>query len=362
MRKGLEGYGWYTYEVFSRMCRMFPENEYLFLFDRAFDKRFLFTEKVKAQVVPPPARHPVLFTTWFELSIPFVLNQFRPDVFISPDGFCSLRFRGKTLLVIHDLAYLYFPESIPSNQLSYYRKYMPLFIKRADMIVAISEATASDIERVGGPEAKAKTTVVYNGTREVFRPLSKDQINVARQKWTGGRPYFLFVGALQPRKNIVRLVKAYEQYRSSTSENFPLVLAGRMAWNSNELKLSIEASPYRSDIILPGHIEESEIHLLVGSAVAQVYVSLLEGFGLPVVEAFQAGVPVITSNISSMAEIGADASYLVSPYEVSEIAEAMKSLASDSGMRESLIQKGLNKAKDFKWDKAAAQIHSIISS
>lgn len=361
LRKGLEGYGWYTYEVFSRMCRMFPEHEYLFLFDRPFDKRFLFTEKVKAQIVPPPARHPVLFTTWFELSIPFVLNQFRPDVFISPDGFCSLRFRGKTLLIIHDLAYLHFPESIPANQLSYYRKYMPLFIKRADMIVSISEATAADIERVGGSEARAKTTVVYNGTRQVFQPLGTAEIAETRKKWTGGRPYFLFVGALQPRKNIVRLLKAYEQFRTSGKENIPLVLAGRMAWNSNELKHALESSPYRSDIILPGHIEERDIHLLVGSALAQVYVSLLEGFGLPVVEAFQAGVPVITSNISSMAEIGAGAACLVSPYEISEIAEAMKTIASDSGTRQTLIQKGLQKTMDFNWDKTATEIHSIIS-
>src|SRR5690606_10765799 len=125
----------------------------------------------------------------------------------------------------------------------------------------------------------------------------------------------------QPRKNIVRIIRAYEQFRSETRENIPLVLAGRMAWNSAELKQTIETSAYRSDIILPGHIEESDIHLLVGAALAQVYVSLLEGFGLPIVEAFQAGVPVITSNISSMAEIGADAAYLVSPYEVAEIAE-----------------------------------------
>jgi glycosyltransferase involved in cell wall biosynthesis len=361
LRKGLEGYGWYTYEVFSRMCRMFPEDEYLFLFDRPYEKKFIFSDNIKAQIIPPPARHPVLFTTWFELSLPFVLNKYRPDIFISPDGFCSIRYRGKTLLIIHDLAYLHFPESIPGNQLQYYRKYMPLFIRRADQIVAISEATAADIERVGGVEAQSKTTVVYNGTRQVFQPLNTTEIRDARQKWTGGRPYFLFVGALQPRKNIARLLKAYELFRSSSSENIPLVLAGRMAWNSSELKNAIDSSAYRSDIILPGHIEESEINLLVGSAMAQVYVSLLEGFGLPVVEAFQAGVPVITSNISSMAEIGADAAYLVSPLEIEEIADAMKSIASNPELRHSLILKGLEKAKAYNWDKTAAEIHSLIS-
>jgi glycosyltransferase involved in cell wall biosynthesis len=361
LRKGLEGYGWYTYEVFSRMCRMFPEDEYLFLFDRPYEKKFIFSDNIKAQIIPPPARHPVLFTTWFELSLPFVLNKYRPDIFISPDGFCSIRYRGKTLLIIHDLAYLHFPESIPGNQLQYYRKYMPLFIRRADQIVAISEATAADIERVGGVEAQSKTTVVYNGTRQVFQPLNTSEIRDARQKWTDGRPYFLFVGALQPRKNIARLLKAYELFRSSSSENIPLVLAGRMAWNSNELKNAIDSSVYRSDIILPGHIEESEINLLVGSAMAQVYVSLLEGFGLPVVEAFQAGVPVITSNISSMAEIGADAAYLVSPLEIEEIADAMKSVASNPELRHSLILKGLEKAKAYNWDKTAAEIHSLIS-
>ncbi len=238
---------------------------------------------------------------------------------------------------------------------------MPLFIKRADQIIAISQATKADIERVGGSQAAAKTQVIYNGTRQVFQRLDADQIKLTRLKWTGGRPYFLFVGALQPRKNIVRLVKAYENFRSETSENIPLILAGRMAWNSDELKQTIESSPFRSDIILPGHIEESQIHLLVGSALAQVYVSLLEGFGLPVVEAFQAGVPVITSNISSMAEIGADAAFMVSPYDISEIAKGMKTIASESGLRNALIEKGLEKAKDYNWDKTAAEIHSIIS-
>lgn len=340
---------------------MFPEDEYLFLFDRPYDKKFIFSDNIKAQIVPPPARHPVLFTTWFELSLPFVLNKYRPDIFISPDGFCSIRYRGKTLLIIHDLAYLHFPESIPTNQLTYYRKYMPLFIRRADQIISISEATAVDIERVGGVEVRSKTTVVYNGTRQIFQPLNTQQIRDSRQKWTDGRPYFLFVGALQPRKNIARLLKAYEQFRSSSSENIPLILAGRMAWNSTELKHAIDSSAYHSDIILPGHIEEAEINLLVGSALAQVYVSLLEGFGLPIVEAFQAGVPVITSNISSMAEIGADGAYLVSPYEIGEIAEAMKSIASNPDLRHSLILKGLEKAKDYNWDKTAAEIHSLIS-
>ncbi len=356
----MEGLGWYTFEIYTRMARQHPEDEFVFIFDRPYHSDFTQLPNVKAKVIPPPARHPYLLKIWYEYSLPFILNSIKPDVFISPDNFCSIRYQGKTILVVHDLVYRHFPEFIPKNFRRYYEENMPRFIQRADHIVAISQATKNDIIDLAGEEAGLKTTVIYNGVRSSARLISYEDKDAVKSKFTGGRDYFLFVGAIHPRKNIRRLVEAYNIYRSSTDDDIPLVLCGRMAWETDAISREINQSPYKSDIVLTGHLNETDLRHLQGGAYALVYPSLFEGFGLPIVESFQARVPVITSNLSSMAEVAGDAALLCDPYDSENIAKQLIYIRKNRNLARNLIDKGSERLSMFDWEVASKKFYDEI--
>jgi len=357
----LEGIGWYTYEVAKNLALMNPDDEFVFLFDRPFSKEFIFSDNVKGIHVPPPARHPILFKLWLDYSLKFVLDRFQPDIFLSPDNFCSLSYKGKTALVVHDLAYLHFPDQIPSVHLKYYQRYMPKFLKRADVIIAISEATKVDILRLL-PKAESKIQVVHNGVRNDFRPLSIAEQQSVKLHFSQGKDYFLFIGALHPRKNIGRIIQAFNIFKQSYKTDQKLILCGRFAWHYDAIQKLIDASAFNNDIIHLNHVGSEEILRLTGGATALLYPSLFEGFGLPILEGFRSGVPVITSNLSSMPEVAGDAALLVDPFSVQAIASSMKTIHDDKNISKQLIAKGLERASQFNWETTARSIYEILKN
>lgn len=359
MKDRLEGIGWYTYEIANHLVRQHPEHEFIFIFDRPFSQEYIFGDNVTGVHAGPPARHPLLFRWWYDYSVPKVLHKYKADIFLSMDNFCSLRYSGKTVLVVHDLAYLHFPEQIPKRHLRYYHKYMPLFLQKADQIIAISSATYQDIIRVR-PDVRHKVTVIPNGVRDVFTPLSENQKVAVKSIRTGGKDYFLYVGALHPRKNIERLIKAFDIFKQEDESGIQLILCGRFAWHCEGIRQALEKSPYRSEILQLGHVSSEELVNLMGAAKALVYPSLFEGFGLPIVEAFKSGTPVITSNISSMPEVAGSAAITVDPYNTNELAIAMKTITKNVSLATDLINKGIEKAKQYNWAKSAQEIYKLI--
>jgi glycosyltransferase involved in cell wall biosynthesis len=356
----MEGIGWYSYEVVKRMVLAHPEDQFVFLFDRKPHQDFLFANNIEPVFVPPPARHPILFKLWFDYAIPRVLNKKAPEVFFSPDGFCSLTYEGKTVLVIHDLAYQSFPEHLKKADLWYYKHYMPKFIRRADQLIVISEEVASQIRHHHPDLAEGRLHVIHNGVREDFVPVSIEAQNTIRNKFTEGNDYFLFVGAIHPRKNVGRIIEAFERYRNSSNRVRKLVICGRFAWKSGDIQQQMEQSEYSRDIIMLERVSNEELIGLAGSAHALLYPSLLEGFGLPVLEGFRAETPVITSNISSMPEVAGDAAILVDPYSADSIAAAMRML-DDSKIRTEYITKGRERVKLFSWQKTAEKVYNVLA-
>ena len=350
----LEGLGWYTLEVCRELVRQHPEDEFFFLFDRPYDERFLLGKNVTPIVVGPQARHPAAWLWWFEVSVKRILEQYRIDVFFSPDNYVSLRSRVPTLVTCHDLAYEHYPEQVPLTARYYYPFFFPRYLQRAEAVVTISEYTRKDLLERYELDPK-KVTVAANGTRR-FSPLDRETIRKFRRKHTDGAPYFFYVGAIQPRKNIARLIRAFDKFKETGSAT-RLVLGGRMAWQTGEVETALNDSPYRSDILLPGFISDAALPQWLGAARAFVYPSLFEGFGLPVLESMSAGVPVLTSDRSSLPEVAGEAALLVDPHDTDAIAAGLLELDNNETLRKTLIERGQTRHQQFTWAETATRIY-----
>jgi glycosyltransferase involved in cell wall biosynthesis len=357
----LEGIGWFTYEVVRRLVDRRPEDEFIFLFDRPFDPAFVFADNVKPVVVPPPARHPLLWYLWFEWSVPWVLRRKQADVFFSPDGYCSLRSKVPTVMVTHDIAHEHYPEQVPPLVRRYYQHFVPRYIQRADQVVTVSQATAKDIQAHYGTPAQ-KLHPACNGVRSVFRPLSEEEKTRTRQAFAEGQEYFFYLGAVHPRKNLARLIAAYDQFRKRTSAPVKLLIGGRFAWQTGEVDAAYRQAEYRDDIVFLGYLDGADLPRLVGAALALTYVSLFEGFGVPVLEAMHCDVPIITSNVSSLPEVAGEAALLVDPTDVSAIAQAMERVQKDESLRTALVAKGGQQRERFSWELATDVVEQALYS
>ena len=359
LKNKLEGIGWFTYESLKRIVLSHPEHEFYFIFDRKYDESFIFAENVKPIVIGPPARHPVLHYLWFEHSIPRVLRKINPDIFLSPDAYGSLNTKTKTLIVLHDLNFEHSPEHMPWLVRKYYRYYTPLFAKKADRIATVSQFSKNDIVEQYGV-SPSKIDVVYNGANQKFKPIAEKVKASTKQKYTAGSDFFVFIGALNPRKNLVNLFKAFDIYKIENQTNAKLLVVGEKMWWTGDLKDAYEKMKYKEEVVFTGRLEMEELCNVVGSALAVAYVSIFEGFGIPIVEAWYAETAVITSNVTAMPEIAGDAALIIDPFQPESIANAMKSITFDDVLREKIIEKGIERRKKFSWDKTASNLWDSI--
>jgi len=194
---------------------------------------------------------------------------------------------------------------------------------------------------------------VYSAAKKIFRPLDLKEKEEARTKYTGGKEYFIYAGAIHPRKNLDNLLKAFSIFKKKQGSGLKLVLAGRLAWKYTAFTERLQSYKYRDDVIMTGYLDETELVKIIGSAYAMVYPSLWEGFGVPVLEAMQCQVPVISSAHSSMEEIGGDALLTADPNDPADIAGKMISLYKDESLRDQLIEKGKTAASRFNWEQTA---------
>ncbi len=359
LKNKLEGIGGFTYEALKRIVTSHPEHDFYFIFDRKYDNEFVFADNVTPIVVGPPARHPVLHYIWYEISIPRVLKKINPDIFISPDAFLSLSSKYPDLIVIHDLNFEHFPEYMPWLWRKYYRYFTPKYAKKAKRIATVSEYSKSDIVLQYGVESE-KVDVVYNGSNDNFKPVSDKDKTETKIRFSNGADYFVFVGALNPRKNLKNIFEAFDKFKSDQETNVKFLVVGEKMYWSDDIKAAFETMEHKSDVIFTGRLEPDDLSKVVGSSIALLYVSVFEGFGIPIVEAFNAEVPVITSNVTSMPEIAADAALMVDPKSIEQIATAMDKVYNDSDFAASLVEKGKLRRKDFTWERTAENVWKSI--
>lgn len=348
----IEGIGRFSDEVLKRLVLQMPEVDFHFFFDRPWHPDFIYADNVIPHVLYPQARHPFLYMAFFELAVPYMLNKINADVFFSPDGYLSLNSDKKQIAVFHDIAFEHFPNDISGIHAWHYRTWFPKYAKKAELILAVSEFTRLDIinKYIISPE---KIQVVGNGCSNSFYPIPESERQMIRSQYAQDKPYFLYAGAIQPRKNLDNLLRAFDLFRRKQESDIKLLLTGRKAWNFEEVIRTYQSMKYKDDVIFTGYVSDAELNRLYNGAMALVYVSRFEGFGLPILEAMNAGTAVITSNTSSMPEVAGSAAILVNPEQPESIVEAMQTLANNAAKRTELIERGFNQKAQFSWERTA---------
>ncbi|MFQ3676169.1 MAG: glycosyltransferase family 1 protein [Endomicrobiia bacterium] len=361
LKNKLEGIGQFTCETLKRITHANPQHDFIFIFDRPYSHEFIFSSNITPVVVPPQSRHPILWYLFFEWSIPYILKKYKADLFFSPDAFVSLQTKVKTHTVIHDINFEHHPNFIkPFLQRKYYLHYSKLFAQRADRIAVVSQYTKQDIINTYGLSPHT-IDVVYNGAHDDFKPIPEQEKNAIKEKYTHGCDFFIFIGSLHERKNLKNLLLAFDKLQTIHSNKAKLLIVGAPMWKNNEdIKNIVDNLQNKSDIIFTGRLSHNELTKVLASAFALMYVSFFEGFGIPILEAFRCGVPVITSNTSSMPEVAGNAALLCSPYDVTDISNAMAKILSDNECRKNLITKGFERANMFTWDKTATLLWNSL--
>jgi glycosyltransferase involved in cell wall biosynthesis len=356
----MEGIGWFTHEILQRVVRNHPEVEFHFFFDRPWDPQFIYGPNVKPWRVWPPARRPWLFDLWFDWAIPFLLHRIKADVFVSPDGLGSLRCPIPQHITLHDLNFMHFPQHMHPRYRAYLPKRTKDVLEQAQGISTVSAFSAQDIQNTFA--CTLDISVIYNAASDVFRVLDANSIAAVREKYAEGRPYFLFVSSIHPRKNLLRTIEAFDLFRQQYAEPMKLVIVGRRFWLNDAIDQAIDRLQSKGEIIFTGHLEQAELARVTAAAHALVYASLYEGFGIPIIEAMQCGVPVITSNCSSMPEVAGGAALLVNPESTDDIAQAMLQLISQPLLVDQLREQGLLRAREFSWENSAIKYWDAIKN
>ncbi len=355
----LEGIGRFTHETLKIITRKHPEHHFIFIFDRPYSREFIYGKNITPVICFPQARHPVLWYLFFECAVPRVLRKYKADLFFSPDGWLSLRTPVRSVPVIHDLNFFHFPGYIPWLVRTYYHFFFPRFVRKASRIATVSEFSRKDIITLFDFNI-GKIDVVYNGTQESFVPLPEEEQNLIRRQFSEGCPYFLFVGLIHPRKNLTRLMKAFDGFKQSVNSSVKLLVVGSRKWWTTDMQQALATSHFKEDIIFTGRVKDADLAKITASALALVYASLFEGFGIPVLEAMYCDTPVITSAVSSLPEVGGDAVLYIDPTSVDSIQKAMFDLYQDGGLREELIGRGRIQRSKFSWEKSADLLWSTI--
>lgn len=261
-----------------------------------------------------------------------------------------------TIVTVHDLAFLENPFWFPIHISTYYRMTIPKAILKAHMVITDSQFSASQlIKHFGIPNTKIK--VVYLGVSDQFKPASSQEISKIREKYKLPSRYVLYLGTLEPRKNIPNMLRGWEKAFPATRT--PIVIAGRKGWKTNEIFTTIKKSRYREHIHLLGYIPDEDASVIISGAEVFLYISLYEGFGLPPLEAMKCGTPVIVSNTGSLREIFLNHTILVDPNNVEEISENIIRIIEDEKLKQNLVANGIIYANSFTWSKTAIETFQV---
>lgn len=344
----------YCYELLLNLNKIDKKNNYLIYLPQAptadLPKE---TSRWHYKIVKPRK-----LWTLIGLSLEFLLRRSSPDVFFSPTHYLPIFSPKQSAISIMDMSYVRFPQLFRKTDLHQLKKWTRYSVKKAKVIFTISRSSKDDIiKEYGIPESKI--IVTYPGAKEGLRMNDKGlSMDAFKKKYDLKKDYVLFVGTLQPRKNIERLIEAF----SMLKDDIELVIIGKKGWMYEEIMNAPKKFNIQEKVKFLDSVTDEDLPIFYKNAVCFVLPSLYEGFGLPVLEAMKHGCPVITSNVSSLPEAGGDAALYVNPLDIDDIAKKLESIIANSELREKLIGKGYEQVKKFSWEKTAKETLRALES
>ena len=291
---------------------------------------------------------------WDQLTLPLIAIKKKADLLHQPCFSAPFIFKGPVVATIHDIISILFPENIPFASRMFYSRWMPYSYRKADQIITISESTKADITRVLKiPEEKI--TVIPLAYDERFeKPISKSKIEAVKLKYKIANEYILHLGTLEPRKNLDFLIGVFARLiENDGCKDLQLVITGKKGWYYEGLFEKVRRLKLKTRVIFTGYVDDEDKPALYRAAKIFAFPSLYEGFGLPPLEAMASGVPVVSSNTSSLPEVVAEAGILLSPRNESEWVKALERINRDRELRSRMIEKSKSQAKNFSWEKTA---------
>lgn len=350
------GIYYYTKELIKALSKIDSYNQYYIV--RAKSEGHL-SENVREVIIPKSSLLGAdVYRIFYQL--PKYLTKLQVDIVFEPRHFgpFNLPKHIKRITFIHDLSPLHFPEWHTFVSRTLQKNFLPSILKNTHHILTNSEFTKTDVIK-NFPTTKNKTTATLLGKESFFQPIP----NAEHIKSLGiTAPYLLHVGTIEPRKNLITLLKAFEQYKIKNPSTLQLVLVGKRGWKNKEFFKALEKSPFRAAIHLLGYVERSSLIALYSSAEAFIYPSFFEGFGLPIVEAMSCACPVICSNVSSLPEIGEGACLYFSPINVDQLITQIDFLLKNPSQKAALSQLAVQQAAKFSWERTAKETLTIFEN
>lgn len=354
----MDGIGWFTYETTRRLVSQHPEHQFYLLFDRQPSAMFNFGPNAHAVVLMPPARHPVLWWMFFEVSVRMTLARYKIDLLLSPDGYIPLHTSVPTLDVIHDINFEHSTDNLRPSHQRYFTHYFPQFARRATRVATVSNYSRMDIASTYHIDSE-KIDVVFDGAGDHYRPHNEAERMQVRQQYVDGHPYIIFISTILRRKNLTNLLLAFDRLKGHQPDDLRLVVVGARAWWGDELASAYNTMRHSDQVVFLGHMDQATTAALLSGAEMLVYPSYFEGFGIPILEAMRAETPVVCSRTTSMPEVGGDAVLYVDPADVEDIAHAISRLR-DTDLRQQLVERGRKQRELFSWQRTTDLLYESM--
>lgn len=353
-----DGISSFVSECFSRLAKKYPQHQFIYVFDRAFNEKLITSKNITAVVTGPEANTPLLWQYWYNYKLPAVLRKNKADIFFSADGICSLRSKIPQCLLVPYTGFLEQPLLPAKSHLRFYKRFTPKFLAKAKMVITPSAFSKEALIKQYKTDEQ-KIDVVYNAISETYHPITFGQKELIKEKYAEGKEYFLFAGRLAPQNNLVNLLKAFSFFKKRQKSNMQLLIAA--SGNDEVFNTALRTFKFRNEVKLLTDLSSAALTDITAAAYAFVSPVFIEGFALSPLEAMRCEVPVVCSNTGTLTELCGDAALYVNPADFNDIAEKMMLLFKDENKRRELIKAGRVWSGQYSWDKSAGLLWQSLS-